>query len=369
MPWGIPQPAEIADRAAGVYELEFARVYGLLNPGVPPATVDARSPISTLAVHARVLGMTGFDLYMFIARLAEELMPDTAKDWLPRHGAIWGVPRVQPVAARGNLVLVGAHNLPIPADMPFGAPGNSLYDTINSGTIDNTGTIAIAVQAEVTGSVGNLAPGVTLTAVSPLGGLISQSGTIDSNGVTGGADIEDEEHWRARILARIRQRGAGGDANDFMQWTQEVLPGALVLPFSPGVGLISVAIAMPTATTPRVPTSTELTEASDYLNDATNRKPLGAPVVDVFAATLQPVDFTLHLMPDTPAIRQATTNVLGLYFAAGDIDIGSTLDVSRSDAAISNAFGGFAFDRIAPSGDVAPSTGTSLLTLGTVTFV
>jgi uncharacterized phage protein gp47/JayE len=369
MPWPLPQPDEIADRASGNYEAEYARIWALLNPGAPPATVDARSPVSTLGVHARVLGLVGFDLYLMQARLAQELMPDTAIDWLPRHGAIWGVPQIQPVAAEGNLVLTGTDGLPVPGGMEFTAPGNAIYEVVNSGTIGSSGTISIGVSAAVAGSAGDLAPGVTLTSVSPLAGLLSQSGTIDSNGVTGGADIEETEHWRSRILARIQQRGAGGDANDFEQWTQEVLPGALVYAFSPGVGLISVAIAMPTATGPRVPTSTELSEATAYLNDATNRKPLGAPVIEVFAATLQPVNFTLHLTTDTADIRQGTTNALATYFVGPDINIGSTLDVSRSDAAISAAFGGYAFDRDVPSTDVAPSTVTSLLTLGTVAFV
>jgi len=203
----------------------------------------------------------------------------------------------------------------------------------------------------------------------PLAGLISQSGTIDVNGVTGGADLEETEHWRSRILARIQQRGGGGDANDFEQWTQEVLPGAIVDAFSPGLGLITVAIAMPTSTSPRVPTSTELDEATAYLNDATNRKPLGAPAVAVIAATLQPVNFTLHLLPDTTANRTAAQNALALYFVGADIQIGSTLDLSRSDAAISTAIPTAAFDRSVPAADVVPSTVTSILTYGTVAFV
>ncbi len=368
MPWPLPQPADIADRAAGVYEAEYARIWELLNPSAAPATVDARSPISTLAVHGRVLGLSGFDLYLMQARLAQELMLDTAVDWLPRHAAIWGVPQIQPVAAAGNLVLAGIDNLVVPGGMAWTAPGGAVYDIVNAGTIGGTGTISIGVTAAVAGSAGDLAAGVTLTAVNPLAGLISQSGTIDSNGVTGGADLEETEHWRSRIEARVQQRGGGGDANDFEQWTQEVLPGALVSAFSPGLGLVTVAIVMPTATAPRVPTSTELDEATAYLNDATNRKPLGAPVVSVIAATLQPVNFTLHLLPDTTANRTAIGNALALYFVGADIEIGDTLDLSRSDAAISTSIPSGAFDRSVPSADVAPSTVTSILTLGSVTF-
>jgi uncharacterized phage protein gp47/JayE len=379
MSWPIPQPSDISDRASGVLERELTRVYTLMNGVPPPDPIDARSPVSIAAIFARVLGMTGFDMWLFQARLGQKLMPDTAVDWLPRHGAIWGVPQDQPVASSGNLVLVGTDGLVLPGGLEFSAPGGAIYDIINAGTIGSSGTIAIGISAEAAGSAGNLAAGVTLTAVTPFDGLISQSGTVDTNGITGGADLESTDDWRTRILARIRQRGGGGDANDFDQWTAEVLQGPMVLAISPGVGLITVAIAMPVMTVGtngaavltswRVPTSTELDEATAYLNDATNRKPLGAPVVDVIAATLQPVNFTLHLIPDTTATRQAITNTLPFYFVGSDITIGATLDVSRSDAAISEATGVFAFDRSVPSADVAPSTVTSLLTFGTVTFV
>lgn len=375
MPWPIPAPGVVAARAAGVYEAEYQRIYSLKFPGSPAIIVDARSPISTLAVHCRVLDLSAQDIYLMQARYGQELMPDTAVDWLPRHGAIWGVPQKQPQPAIGNIVLPGGQiGAVIPAEFEFSAPGGAIYEVINAGTIEAAGTISVQISAMVPGTAGNLAAGVTLTAVAPLGGLISQSGTIDANGVTGGQDLEQTESWRPRILERIRSRGAGGDAADFEAWTQEVLPTAIVLAFSPGLGQITVALAMPVTDATgavvgwRVPTSTELSEVTAYVNDATQRKPLGAPVVAVIAATLQPVNFALAPNPDTVATQQAISNALTLYFASADISIGSTLAISRSDAAISSATGVFNFDRGAPTGDVAPTTKTSLLTLGTVTF-
>jgi uncharacterized phage protein gp47/JayE len=380
MPWPIPQPTDIADRAAAVYEIEFARIWALLNPNAPPGQVDARSPASCLAVHSRVLGMTGFDLYAMQARLAQEMMITTATPgpdgWLPKHGQTWGVPQDQPVAAAGNLVLPGGSiGTVIPGDFAFSVNGGGVYEVVNATTIEAAGTISVGVSAAVAGTAGDLAAGVTLTAVSAMGGLFSQSGTVDINGITGGQDLEATESWRARIIQRIQQRGAGGDADDFTQWTLEVLPGSMVYPFSPGVGLITVAIAMPVLnglgqqTAWRVPTGTELSEATAYLNDAAVRKPLGAPVVDVIAATLQPVNFTLHMNPDTVAVQQGATAALQLYFVSGDITINGTLDVSRSDNAISFAAGAYNFDRSVPSGDVSPGTISSLFTFGTVTFV
>ena len=86
MSWPIPLPTDIADRAAGVLESEVSRVFQAQNPGAPPPPVDARSPTSVLAIYARTLGLTGFDLWLYQGRLAQELMVDTAVDWLWRHG-------------------------------------------------------------------------------------------------------------------------------------------------------------------------------------------------------------------------------------------------------------------------------------------
>jgi uncharacterized phage protein gp47/JayE len=205
-----------------------------------------------------------------------------------------------------------------------------------------------------------------LTLVNPLGGLSPQTATVDSSGLSG-EDIEDKETWRTRILQRIRERGAGGDADDYVQWTHEVLPTALARALSPAIGMVTIAFAMPSALTWRVPTGPEIDAVQAYVNDASARKPLGAPEVDVIAVTLQPVDVTLSLNPDTTATRAAASNALALFFLR-DAAIGGAIDVSRLDAAVSSASGEFSHERTAPSADTAAADATSLLTLGTVTF-
>ena len=366
MTWPIPQPADIADRAAGVFEAEFPRIWALKNPGAPPASADARSPWSTLAVYARVLGLTGFDLWMFLARAAQELMPDTAVDWLPYHGQIWGVPRKQPVASAGYAVFQVAPTFIVPAGVTLSAPGGGLYVTTGTGGNSAGGAAAIAVAAGVAGSAGILPAATVLAVVSPLAGLTSQQAVVDSSGVTGGLDLEGLEVWRARILKRIRARGAGGSASDFVQWTQEVLPAALVQAYSPGPGLAVVAFAMPTGTGWRAPTATEVGLVASYANDTVNRKPLGAPVIAVQAATLTAVPVTIHISPDTAAIRAAAINALTILFQTGTT-IGGGLAVSPLDAALANASGEVFHDRTAPASDIAGVPGT-LLVLGAVTF-
>ena len=349
MPWPLPAPGDIAARAAGVYEAEFARIYALRNPTKPPAVVDARSPNSTLAVHGRVIELSDWDIYLYQARLAQELMPDTAQDWLARHAAIWSVPRDQPTAAGGNVLVVGANNLEIPGLQTLSAPSGALYTSTAAGTLSNTGTGSLAVTANLPGSAGDLPAGTVLEFVVPVPGLNPQTATVDSNGITGGQDLETIDSWRARILARIRQRGAGGSASDYIQWTGEVLQNALVRPTQLSLGNVNVFLAMKQAPVngvpqpPRVPTTEELAVLTAYLTDANLRKPLGMSVF-VTAFALVPVDVTLAMTPNTVPVQDAATAALQLYFASNPAILAAdgvswVLAMSNLDAALSNASG------------------------------
>jgi uncharacterized phage protein gp47/JayE len=368
MPWPIPQPGDIFNRAAAVFEAEFARLYLLQNPSLSPTDVhvDARSANSQLAIYGRTVDMTAQDLWFFLVRVVQELMPDTAIDWLPRHAAIWGVPQIQASAAIGNAIFTSAAGVAVPSGLALSQPGGLTYVTTAAVTIAANSSASIPVACTTTGSSGSLPPGTVLTVVNPLAGLTTQTATVDSSGLTG-QNAEALPAWQARLLARIRNRGAGGNGNDFDEWTQEVMPGALVAAMSPGAGFITVAFAMPSGQSWIAPTSAQIAAVSAYLNDAQNRKPLGCPVVNVVAATLQPVDFTIHLSPDTTANRAAATSALTLQMLA-DATIGGTIYMSRMDAALQNADGEFSHERTAPTADVTAAS-TTVSTFGGITFV
>jgi uncharacterized phage protein gp47/JayE len=348
MPWPVPAPGDIASRAASVLE-------GAL-PGI-----DARSPNNVATAFTRVTELGLFDLYFYQGYLAAELMPDTAVDTLARHANIWGVPQLQPTAAVGNAVFAGTPAAPIPLGLTFTAPSGAVVATSASGTIGGGGTVTLPVVATVAGSAGNLPGGTVLTIVSPIEGLNPQSCTLDSNGLAGGTDLEATESWRARILACIRQPAMGGAPADYATWAQEVLPGCYVqvVPNATGLGTVAIWIAMPG---PAAASPAEVTEAQAYINTV---RPVTAAAT-VQAASLVPINVTLHLIPDTPTIRAAASQALALSIAQ-DAAIGGTIYVERLDTALSTD-GGFACDMSVPSADVVLATG-QIPVLGTVTFV
>jgi uncharacterized phage protein gp47/JayE len=371
--WPIPAPGDISSRAASVYEVEFARIWALRNPAAPPAVVDARSPNSTLAVHARVAELSVTDTWLYLASNAKELMPDTAWRWLSRHAAVWNVPRVQPTQAAGPVTVVGSPNQVVAGGETLSLAG-AIYTTTTAGTLSNTGTGTLEISAAVAGSAGNLDAGVVLGFVTPVPGLNPQTATVASDGISDGQDLEPIEDWRQRILERIRERGAGGSGEDYTQWVGQVLENAIVQPVQLSLGNVNVFLAINQGggLPPRVPTDTELDVVTAYLTDAGQRKPLGMSVY-VTPFTLIPVDVTIALTPNTVPVQLAATGALQLYFAtlpgAAQSSGGSAwiMPMSNLDAALSNGSGETYHDRSAPSADQTYTAG-QLPILGTLDF-
>ncbi len=349
----MPAPGDIAARGAAVFEQAL--------PGI-----DARTPNTVATTYTRVNEMTIFDLYLYLAYIQRELFVTTAQDYLPDHAAVWQVPRNQPTGAAGNVTVWGNVGAPFPAGAIFSVRGSNItYIATAAVNIGADGTALVPVQAQVTGAAGNLAAGTVLTLASPIEYIYPQSGTVDANGLTGGADLEDIEDWRARILAVIRQRPMGGAQNDYVDWAEAALTGVqYVNPVGSmfGLGTVGVVILM---AGPAVPTPTEIATVQAYIADP-SRKPLTADVT-VVAGTLNPVPVTLHLNPDTTLTRAAATTALQ-YFFMQSAAIGGTIYFSRLDAAIANGDGEYSHEMIAPTADVPAPSNTAMNTLGLVTF-
>ena len=344
MTWTIPTPTDLAGRAAGVFEQAF--------PGA-----DARGPNSVLATIARVTGLSVYDAYLYQARLAQELMPDTAVDWLADHAATWGVPRLAAVPAQLALSFTGGSGA-LPAGTTLTSAGGQTY-TLNA-AVTLGGVAAGVATASTAGIIGNLPAGAALALASPVDGLANQAGVVTGTNVAG-VDIEALENWRARILLRIRTPAMGGAASDYVTWAQQAAPGAIVAvkPGWVGNGTVGLVVAMPG---PAVPSSGQLATIASYVQ---TMKPVTSQLVTL-AASLHPVDVTLHISPDTVAVRNATLAALALFFQQ-DAAIGGTIYASRLDDAISSASGEYSHQRTAPAGDVVMGA-TEIPVLGTVTF-
>ncbi len=360
MSWPVPAQGDIASRAAATYESAPAL-----------AGIDARSENSLAGITTRVIEGAVFDLYLFQGNLGQELMPDTAQQNLARHANVWGVPRLQAAGSSGYVSVSGVVGTVVPAGLSMTAPSGIVITSTAAVTIPSGGTVNVPVAGQASdGANGNLSTGTVVTFVSPVAGVAPQSATVVSAGLTdatiglsGGTAIEDIEAWRARILSRIRLPAMGGSKADYETWCKDALDTVAdvgVVPNAFGGGTVGIWIAM---SGPRVPTSAELTVIRNYVSAV---RPVTAGVT-IQAATLTPVNFTIHLNPDTTAIRTAVQTALQLAFLT-DATVGGGLFYSRLSAAISSASGEYSNELTVPSADIAGTVGV-LLTLGTITWV
>ncbi len=355
MPWPIPQPADIAARAAALFEST------LVSPDGTP--IDASDPNTVLGVTARITGMTAFGLYLYQSYLANELWPDTAQDNLDRIAGIWGLTRIAPAVASGSVSVTGTANAPLPSGIALADALGNTYVTTGAVDLAANGTGTLPVNANAAGAQGNLSAGTVLTVVSAVSGLAPQEATVLAPGFSGGAPAETDTALRVRVIARIRQRGRGGSVADYEQWAESA--SALVAytevdPDWAGPGSVGVFIA---GAGPSALTSADVAVVNTALQA---QRPVTAKVY-VNAATLVPLSATIHLNPDTTANRAAATTAFAAWIAT-DAAIGGTLYMSRLDAALAAADGEFSHERIAPTADVTYATGT-IASVGTLAFV
>ncbi len=351
MPLPLPASGDIAARGAAVFEQEL--------PGI-----DARTPNTLATAYTRVLELEFFELWFYLAYIVRELFVTTAEDYLADHASIWNVPRDQATGAVGNVLVSGTVGASFPSGVVFSRPGSNItYISTASAAADSTGTASVPVQAQVTGAAGNVAAGTQLTISSPVENFNPQLGTVDPNGIAGGADIEQIETWRGRILAQIRQKPMGGALNDYVQWAEAALTDVTyVNPVGSmfGLGTVGVPFLMGG---PAVPTSAQVAIVQAYLDIV---RPVTAQVT-ALAGALNPINIILHLNPDTAAIRTAATTALQ-YFFLQSAQLGAITYYSRLNNAISAGDGEFSHELIAPTADVAAPNALTMNVLGTVTF-
>lgn len=350
MSWPISTPSQIAARQ--IQDLRSAL-------GLPD---DAEVNEVTRALAGAWSG-SAYELLLFQRVLADELMPDRATEWLPRHASIWDVPRRQPTKARGAALAEGAANLPLPAGIAVTSSKGQLYTTTASIALDAAGQGTVDLVAAEAGSAGNLPSGAVLTLVSPIAGLTGQALTVGSDGLTGGLDIEDIEDWRGRILDEIRNPAAGGTVTDYERWARQVVGASGLVAVYPewgGLGTVGVIVALPGGG--GVPSPAQIAEIEAVM--AANR-PVTAAVI-VLPALLLPVNHTIALTPDTTTTRAAVTTALQAFY--GLSRIGEAIPLSRIGEAISAAPGEDSHVLISPTAAITP-TRRQLPVLGSITWV
>lgn len=366
MSWAADTIKTWTDRASSAFEAWL--------PGV-----DARLARNNVGPTATALGGALWQLDAKLEGIARDrFVHRAAEEALERHGADFSLPRRAAAAAVGRVQVaaVGAVSIEVGALMRR-ADGTRFRATAAS-TISGTGTTLVSVIALEVGTAGNTAAGSGLIALSGVDGEATL--TVASDGLAGGAEIEEIEAYRGRLLKRLAYPPQAGTTSDYWRWATGVAGcnAVFVWPRRGGVGRVALFPVFDGRRPGGRPTAAEL----DAVREAVEAEAPDGALITCSAFTPIAVDVTIPaLAPSTRAVRDAIEAELAALFAersrvAGSADAHPsfpmratpfTFPVSWIQEAINRAAGEVRHGPILPAVDVALADGERAV-LGNIYF-
>lgn len=169
--------------------------------------------------------------YGYLDYIAKQVTPFTATDeWLDAWAALKRKYRKPPTAASCEKVrFTGMADSVVPQATRLNRGDGYQYQVTHEGKIDKTGQVIVPVMAilpdisdapEGGGKAGNSPKETKLTLDIPLAGVDAEAITLEP--MSGGADIEDEEIFRQRMLLAFQNPPQGGSDMDYVGWANEV---------------------------------------------------------------------------------------------------------------------------------------------------
>ena len=354
MPFERPTLAELIDRVRSDFRSRLSISGSLLRR----AMADVVATVFAGAVHM---------LHGHLVYITEQLFADTADDaFLERIAGVYGLQKTAAAFATGSLDVTGTPGAVIPQFTIYVRDDGVTFEA-TLGTVLLGGTGTLPVQCTEAGATGNMDAGETLELESPITGVDS-TGTVDSDGLTGGVDEETVEELRTRLLLRLRTPPAGGSEQDYIAWTLAVagVTRAWVYRHEGGLGTVTVRFVRDNDVS-IFPDAGEVAAVQTALDE---QKPITAEVTAA-APTQLDVDFTIALDPDTAATRTeveaSLTDLLTREAEPGDGAGGGTILLSQIRTAIGVAVGDGDYTLTVPAADVVPAVG-ELPVVGTITW-
>lgn len=299
---------------------------------------DVRSRRSRLDKFAQALGRIHYVIDGMLMRVAAQLLPDTAEvDWLVRHGSLRRIVRKTASYATGSVIVSGDPELFVPEGSVWQRADGEQYVQDAAVEIGSSGQAEVVVTAAIAGASGNSDAGVTLTSVSPRAGM-SSTAVVAELGIGAGADAENDDELRARVIDRMRAPPHGGNAADYRQWATAV-PGvtrAWVFPRENGPGTVVVRFMMDRQREAGIPLPEDVVAVQAAIDDA---HPVPADV-NVAGPEPVPLSFVVESLspPASQVVRDAIEAELRDLIQREAIP-GGTLLISHIREAISVAAG------------------------------
>jgi uncharacterized phage protein gp47/JayE len=340
---------------------------------------------------AKVISGSQFEAHGHIAYVSKQKHAWSSPDIesLREHGIEFNIPQNPATPARGKAIVTFVDDGAILTNARLRRSDGFEFFVEAGGTIATSGTVTVPIVAVLDGKNGNTAGGAALSIVS---GITSSSSTkptvaIDADGVSLGADLEDMESYRQRILFRKRNPPHGGAPADYVYWAGQVSgvsfeadrPTVYVERLWAGPGTVRVFPLMFDLYESGIPTPSDVARVRDYIATV---HPAGASVT-VSAPSPVTVDVVISgMVPNTVEVQDAVIAELKDTFrrlsrpAGTDTLFGAmpylaspfSFSLSWIWQAVANATGEQRHKINSPSNDVALLPG-QMAVLGDVTFL
>lgn len=285
-------------------------------------------------------------------------------------------------ASNINVTISGAENKKLNGEYPITVTGLKEFTYVISESITAEETENLIAKANIavlqleclsTGADTNLSNGDALAISEPIEGVSSNAYTQFS-GISGGADIQSFDEWKAKVVDRFQNPITYFNENNIRQTALSVsgVTKVWVYPCTPTKGQVTVFFIRGNDEDV-IPDVNEVKEVTDKILALRNVKDDPSDVF-VYAPTPKKIDFTFSsITPDTPTMKTAIKNALKQLFE-DEVELGVSMTQRNYENAIGNCYDmetgtklkNYTLDN--PTGDIEVAT-NELLVLGDVTFL
>jgi uncharacterized phage protein gp47/JayE len=326
--------------------------------------------------------------YGYLDWIAKQAVPWTATDeYLAGWGALKDTYQKGATGASGGAAFQGTPGKLLPALTPIVRGDGRTYQTIADATVDGTGNVSVSCTDTATGAAGNCDANTVLSLGTAIPGI--QSTGIASTAFTGGADVETQEDFSARVIAAYQEPVQGGDKSDYVTWALAV-PGvtrAWCRPNGFGAGTVVVYAMLDDAEASHggfpqgtngvsqndegpngLPRATVAAGDQLTIADAIVTKQGVTALVWVCAPLQNVVNFTITGLTGASAATKAAiaAAIDDVFLREGD-PTGSTVNLGEIESAIAAISGTDGFVITSPAGNITSAIGY-LPVRGTITY-
>lgn len=366
--YSIPSLADLLQRA----RLAF-RTY---LPGS-----DAWSWPNNIYASAKVVAGMAFEVFGFASYISKMIFVSTAPDieTLTLHGNEYNIPQLPSAPAEGNVTFVSDDAIAVATSATLQRGDGIVYLVTAGGNLTGAGSLQVPVTTQGDGALSNAEEGTPLVAISGVTGPGAFTVNVGSGDITQGADVEDKESYRQRILFRKRNPPQGGAPSDYVIWAKQVsgVSRVFVERLWAGGGTVRVFFFMDGLYPNGIPDATAVERVHDYIETvmpANGALTVAAPVAHSINIAIA------NLYPNTTDTQEAILNELRAAFlrlsrVCGSNSPRSSMPYLATPAsfsaswiyqAISNAAGVVSFDLLSVT-DIPLQIGETAV-LGNVTF-